>query len=161
MHFFLVSQGISPNTTALVPTSTPSVESARPTWRASCFIVQRSSSSLLWEGKVSSVCSRQTLCFHQTYTHLPTLTCLERSVLCEVPLVTGSGFLCSILTAPPTAELEPLTDGQVSQTDEVRHKKFSLNLYWKNCSCKHLAEQLMHSGGNIKPAASGSLGSPW
>lgn len=27
---------------------------------------------------------------------------------------------CSILSAPPTAELEPLTDGQVSQTDEVR-----------------------------------------
>lgn len=25
----------------------------------------------------------------------------------------------SILSAPPTAELEPLTDGQVSQTDEV------------------------------------------
>ena len=28
-------------------------------------------------------------------------------------------FLCSIVAAPPTAELEPLTDGQVSQTDEV------------------------------------------
>ncbi|KAG9460655.1 hypothetical protein GDO78_020387, partial [Eleutherodactylus coqui] len=26
--------------------------------------------------------------------------------------------LTSILSAPPTAELEPLTDGQVSQTDE-------------------------------------------
>uniref|UniRef100_A0A8C7FM96 Uncharacterized protein n=1 Tax=Oncorhynchus kisutch TaxID=8019 RepID=A0A8C7FM96_ONCKI len=26
--------------------------------------------------------------------------------------------LCSIMAAPPTAELEPLTDGQVSQTDE-------------------------------------------
>lgn len=29
-------------------------------------------------------------------------------------------FPHSILTALPTAELEPLTDGQVSQTDEVR-----------------------------------------
>lgn len=26
----------------------------------------------------------------------------------------------SIVAAPPTAELEPLTDGQVSQTDEVQ-----------------------------------------
>lgn len=26
---------------------------------------------------------------------------------------------CSILSAPATAELEPLADGQVSQTDEV------------------------------------------
>lgn len=31
-------------------------------------------------------------------------------------------ILCSILAAPPTAELEPLTDGQVSQTDEVRSR---------------------------------------
>lgn len=33
--------------------------------------------------------------------------------------VSGFGFICRILAAQPTAELEPLTDGQVSQTDEV------------------------------------------
>ena len=31
--------------------------------------------------------------------------------------------LITILGAPPTAELEPLSDGQVKQTDEVRWKK--------------------------------------
>lgn len=30
----------------------------------------------------------------------------------------------SILSAPPTAELEPLVDGQVAQTDEVPLKCF-------------------------------------
>ncbi|MED6275834.1 Glutamine-dependent NAD(+) synthetase [Characodon lateralis] len=30
--------------------------------------------------------------------------------------------LRGILAAPPTAELEPLTDGQLSQTDEVKTK---------------------------------------
>lgn len=29
-------------------------------------------------------------------------------------------FFCSILAAPPTAELEPLKDGEISQTDEVK-----------------------------------------
>lgn len=50
--------------------------------------------------------------------------------------VSGFGFLCSILAAPPTAELEPLTDGRVSQTDEVRHRQeralITLRLVIKN-----------------------------
>ena len=28
-------------------------------------------------------------------------------------------FVCRIYTAPPTAELEPLNQGQLAQTDEV------------------------------------------
>lgn len=35
-------------------------------------------------------------------------------------------FSPSILTAPPTAELEPLKDGQASQTDEVRGPSWHL-----------------------------------
>lgn len=32
----------------------------------------------------------------------------------------------SIMSAPPTAELEPLVDGQVAQTDEVMGSAFQL-----------------------------------
>lgn len=44
--------------------------------------------------------------------------CKYGSVIC---VTSESDSMCSssILSAPPTAELEPLTDGQVSQTDEV------------------------------------------
>lgn len=51
--------------------------------------------------------------------HCVFLICYEPQMLCAFQFVSGFGFLCSILAAPPTAELEPLTDGQVSQTDEV------------------------------------------
>lgn len=37
----------------------------------------------------------------------------------QPPWLTPVCLGCSILAAPATAELEPLTDGQVSQTDEV------------------------------------------
>ena len=38
-------------------------------------------------------------------------------------------FVCRIYTAPPTAELEPLNQGQLAQTDEV------------NSLCVHSADQ--------------------
>lgn len=34
---------------------------------------------------------------------------------------------CSILAAPPTAELEPLKNGQVSQTDEVGNNVYQIS----------------------------------
>lgn len=44
-------------------------------------------------------------------------------------LVTDSVSYCSILSAPATAELEPLANGQVSQTDEVT----MMALSWLMC----------------------------
>lgn len=35
-------------------------------------------------------------------------------------------FSYSIMSAPPTAELEPLVDGQVAQTDEVMGSDFKM-----------------------------------
>ena len=54
----------------------------------------------------------------------------------------GFDFLCSILAAPPTAELEPLTDGQVSQTDEVRRENIPKNL--NQLALKRLFRQLTY-----------------
>lgn len=48
-------------------------------------------------------------------------------MLCGFQVDSGFGFIFRILAAPPTAELEPLTDGQVSQTDEVRHGNVYVN----------------------------------
>lgn len=39
-------------------------------------------------------------------------------------------FFCSILMAPPTAELEPLKNGEVSQTDEVKLDNFFFSVFF-------------------------------
>lgn len=47
-------------------------------------------------------------------------------VLMRLGRIYFSSSSYSIMAAPPTAELEPLVDGQVSQTDEVMGSDFTM-----------------------------------